>query len=108
MAVSLSVVQILNTEEELLSFPVEGSIRLSLTKRPDLTDSKDNIRIVRVDDVDDTRIPRMSDKHIRSIGDLRSDRFQSIEVDTKVEVDGDNFTLFIKPKEVMLEVYILK
>lgn len=102
MAVSLSVVQILNTEEELLSFPVEGSIRLSLTKRPDLTDSKDNIRIVRVDDVDDTRIPRMSDKHIRSIGDLRSDRFQSIEVDTKVEVDGDNFTLFIKPKETLI------
>ena len=110
MAVSLSIIQVLNPQEELLSFPLEASLRISATGEPDESDISDRISIVRVADAHDVIHPRLSEYHMRSIGHVHVERYRRITTTVTHRQDGANYLWEIQPNEVLVpdvEYYLM-
>lgn len=104
MYTAISVEQVLNTPEELQSFPVEGTVNVLFNGKPDLSNVDDHIYIVRHDDDMDVNLPNLADTAIREVGTVDVDRYDKIIstvrlVETEV---GVSWTASITPTEALI------
>lgn len=102
MYTSLRVIQVLNSEEELQSFPVEGVFRISFDNKPDSYLLNQHAYIMRHDGEFDDEMPNLGDAFIRSVGDVNVDRYDIVETaNTIIENDG-TWILEMRPIEALI------
>lgn len=102
MYTSLRVIQVLNSEEELQAFPVEGVFRISFDNKPDAYLLDEHAYIMRHDGEFDDELPNLGDRYIRSVGDVNVDRYDVVETaNTIIENDG-TWILEMRPIEALV------
>jgi len=99
----IEVIEVLNQKDELLSFPVEGTINILFSGKPNPKDIADYVYYVRHDGDMDVNLPGTADNAIREVGYVQVDRYDRLE--TRIEFstgDPDEWILSITPAEAMI------
>lgn len=99
---SLTVIEVLHTEEELSSFPVEGALNISMSGKPDLYNIGENAYIARHDGGFDDQMPNMANRYVRAVGDVSIDRYDIIESEVAIEDMTTSWNLSIRPKQALI------
>ena len=102
MYTSLRVKEVLNSDEELLAFPIEGTVKIALDNKPDSFLLNKYVYIIRHDGSLDTSMPNIGDRFIRAVGDVSVDKYDVVPTSTVVtELDG-SWILSSTPDEVLI------
>lgn len=102
MYTSLSVIQVLNSEEELQAFPVEGVFRISFDNKPDLYLLNKHAYIMRHDGEFDDEMPNLGDSFIRAVGDVNVDRYDVVETENTIIENDGTWILELRPLEALI------
>jgi len=100
----LEVIEVLNTPEELTSFPLEGTINILFKGKPNPIDIGEHAYLIRHDGDMDVNMPGTADNAIRAVGYVQVDRYDKIEstiVFTEEVIDED-WKLSFTPAEALI------
>ena len=100
----LEVTEVLNTPEELKSFPLEGTINILFKGKPNPVGIDAYAYFIRHDSDTDVNMPGTADNAIREVGYVQVDRYDQIDsttVFTEETVD-ESWILSFTPKEALV------
>jgi len=100
----LEVIEVLNTPEELKSFPVEGTINILFSGKPNPVGIGEYAYIIRHDNDMDVNLPNVADYAIREVGYVQVDRYDKVEstVTFTEETVDESWILSFTPKEALI------
>ncbi|RLA67212.1 MAG: hypothetical protein DRQ78_03050 [Epsilonproteobacteria bacterium] len=100
----LEVTEVLNTPEELKSFPIEGTINILFEGKPNPVDIGEYAYLIRHDNDMDVNMPSIADYAIRSVGYVQVDRYDRIDstIVFTEETVGESWILSFTPKEALI------
>ena len=102
MNAAISVLEVLNSEEELVQFPVEGTVHLRVSAPPDMYDINNMVYIIRHDGDQDTTLSRYADTSLNTLGSVNIDRYDTIEANVvSIEEEG-SWVLEISSTEALI------
>ena len=99
---SLRVEDVLNSDEELLAFPIEGTIRIAFDGKPDSYLLDRYTYIIRHDSDIDTALPNIGDRFIRAIGDVNVDRYDVVPTRSESSLVDGLWVLSLTPEEALI------
>jgi len=99
----IKVIEVLNQKDELLAFPLEGTINILFSGKPNSKDIENYIYYVRHDGDMDVNLPGTANNAIREVGYVQVDRYDRIETIIESTTNSpDEWILSMTPVEAMI------
>lgn len=102
MYTSLEVIQVLNSEEELAAFPVEGAFRVSFNSKPDSYLLNEYAYLIRHDGEVFEETLNLGNRYVRTTGDTIVDRYDVVAANNSVIEDNGVWVLEMRPREALV------